>query len=558
MQASWEGLIDALIHCPVMASQKSTPDVENSLQRLHNCDIEADKFSKSIKLIMTPLIGVMSSKCDVSVQSSCLNTWCYLLHKLDTFVNEPLMIKMVFEPIIDAIFQNVPDDKSIWLWNVGFDLLTDSISHKSRDVFNQSTNEVRPRVSEIGLPLSGKCSLKKQPIKWQPWDFSQLDFYLSKIFVLIRQASETAVTSEHRSSVYDAALKLFIYVLKGVKLDLTNPSINYDSVMQCFNSLLTFMKKVCQDLFSDCRENCDLYYISIHFVDAVAKELGPSILGSPLYKFALDLEFIDNLQSVDHVKQISFLSVNCISYMDKVSPLVYLTALYFHLRTQLAMKFPQSNSNSQRMCEYFKFLFTTTDPLESLLACVGLLYKHVQPTHLNIWMSVAQGLKHSVDDAKCNLLQEVMSDSAGYSSLCHLLLYPLVVHSDIPNLEKCPILSERVPMLELIIQTWKSLYGFLSVSESRHSAATNFSEDLCSLLTGFLDENASMLDKSADANFTCMNMDLGVFYLSGNFMICVLEQIQNSQSIARTIRSQSGNHSKISCGIESCLRFAAR
>ncbi|XP_054821010.1 uncharacterized protein LOC129319925 isoform X2 [Prosopis cineraria] len=558
-QVAWEGLIDALIDCPEMASQKNTPSEENSLQKQHRIghhisDIEANRFSKSIKLIMTPLIGIMSSKCDISVQLSCLNTWCYFLYKLDTFINEPLVIKMVFGPILDAIFRKALDGKSIWLWNVGLDLVCDSILQKCGDGFYQSTNLARPRLSEVGPSLSGKYSWKQHPIKWLPWDISQLDFYLKMISVVIHQASGTTVTCEHRSSVYDAALKLFIYVLKGVKLELTNPSFNYDGIMWCLNSLLTFMKKTCEDLFSDSSENSDLFYISIQFVDAITKELGPSILASPLYKFTLDLKSIGNLQPVDHVKHLNFRSVIFLSYKDKVSPLVYLIALYFHVVGQLTSNFPQSDYNSQGMCEYFKFLFSSSDPLDILLACVDLLYKHVRPIYLNIWVAVAQGLKHSVHDAK--LIQEAMSDNACYSSMCHLLLYPLVVHSNIPNLEKHPILSERMPMFELIIQTWKSLYGLFCASEFRCSASTNFNEDIFSSLTGFLDENAGLLESSTEINSTGKNTGLGFVYLLGNFMICILEHIQATELISVTIRSQNGICRKISGSIENCLKFS--
>lgn len=500
---------------------------------------------------MTPLIGIMSSKCDISILSSCLNTWCYLLHKFDTFVNEPLVMKMVFGPILKAIFENGPNGKSIWLWNVGLDLLTDCILCKSTDVFYQSIDQLRPRISEVGPSFSGKSYWKQQPIKWQPWDISQLDFHLSMISVLIHRVSGRTVTCEHESSIYDAVLKLFIYILRGVKLDLTNPSINYDGIMGCLNSLLAFMRKVCEDLYSDSCKNYGLYYMPIQFVDAITKELGPSILGSPLYKFELDLKFISNLLSVDHTKHLNFQGVSCISYMDKVSPLVYLLALYFHAMVQLTINFPQSDRNSQGMCEYFKFLFSSSDPLEILLTCVSLLYKHVQPIFLNIWITVAQGLKHSVHDAKSKSLQEATSDSADYSSLCHLLLYPLVVCSDTPNSQKHPLLSEIILMLELVIQTWKSLYGFLGVSDFRCSAATNLSEDLCSLLTWFLDENES----STDTSLTCKTAGLGLLYLSGNFLICILEQIQTSELISG---SQIDRDSKISGGIENCLKFAAR
>ncbi|XP_061350669.1 uncharacterized protein LOC133295827 [Gastrolobium bilobum] len=561
-QVAWKGLIDALVLCPILVSEKNTSPGQNSLpkQQLlgrNNCDDQANGFSKSIKLIMTPLIGIMSSKCDISVRSSCLNTWCYLLHKLDTSINEPSLIKKVFEPILKAIFQNGPDSKNILLWNLGLDLLSDSISQKCRDVL----------VSEIGPSLSGKCSWKQYLIRWLPWDISQLDFYLSMIFVLIRQASGPTVTCDHRSHVYDAALKLFVYILKGVKLDLESPSTNYDSIMCCLNSLLTFMKKVCEDLYSDGCGNYDVYYTSIQFIDTITRELGPSILGSPLYKFSLDLKYIDDMQLADHNKNLNFLSVSCMSYMDKVSPLVYLVALYFHMMVQLTMKSHQSDCISQGMCEYFKFIFSSSDPLEILLTCIGFLYRHAQPIYLNIWITVAQGLNFCVYDANCNSLQEALSDSTGYSSICHLLIYPIVALSEVrrltlsnasTTLEKHPASPERKTRFELVIQTWKSLYGSLSASGFGHSTATDFSGDLCTLLSKCLDENAGMLESGTDFKLTCTDMDHGILHLSGNFMICILEQIQTSELVSETETSKSDRDSKILCSLNNCLKFAAK
>jgi telomere-associated protein RIF1 len=134
LQVAWEGLIDALVYHPILVSQKKTPAMdqvngvsEKKTPAKSNSEDQVNGVYKSIKLIMTPLIGIMSSKCDISVHSSCLNTWCYLLHKLDTSVNESSLIKMVLEPILKAIFQNGPDSKTICLWNMGLDLLSDSI-----------------------------------------------------------------------------------------------------------------------------------------------------------------------------------------------------------------------------------------------------------------------------------------------------------------------------------------------------------------------------------------------------------------------------------------------
>ncbi|KAK7264887.1 hypothetical protein RJT34_32500 [Clitoria ternatea] len=570
-QVAWEGLIDALVHCPILVSEENTPAGEHSLHKLHSLkrnrsDDPAIGFSKCIKLIMTPLIGIMSIKCDISVYSSCLNTWCYLLHKLGTSINEPSMLTMVLEPILKAIFQNEPDSKSIWLWNLGLDMLSDSISQKCRDDLSQTTSLVNHSISE-NKPLSGKCSWMQHPIRWMPWNINQLDFYLRMIFYLIHQASRPTVTCDHSNHVYDTTLKLFICLLKGVKLDVESESTKYDGIMQCLNSLLTFIRRVCEDLCSEVSENYNVYCTSVQFIDAITKELGPSLLGSPLYKFSLDLKYIDDMQSVDHNKHPKFPSVSCVSYMDKVSPLVYLLALYFHMMVQLTMKSHQPDSISQGMCEYFKFVFSSSDPLEHLLTSIGFLYRHVQPIYMNMWITVAQGLHNSLSDVNCKSLQEALSDSTAYSYVCNLLAYPLVAHSEVSrttlsnvsaSLEKYPVSPERKMKFELIIQTWKSLYGSLSASGFGCSTATNLSGDLCMLLSTCLDDNVGMVESSTDFELKCSDRDLVVLHLSGNFLICILEQIQTLELVSELDKCKSDRDSKRLCCTKNCLKFVAK
>ncbi|XP_057508655.1 uncharacterized protein LOC130791509 isoform X1 [Actinidia eriantha] len=129
---AWEGLIDALIRPPISAPETINA-VEHGFQKGRTREGksgEGEGFSKSIKLVMTPIVGIMSSKCDASVHSSCLNTWCYLLHKLDYFVNSPPIVKTVLEPILDAVFRVGPGSKCNWLWNSCLDLLDDFILTK--------------------------------------------------------------------------------------------------------------------------------------------------------------------------------------------------------------------------------------------------------------------------------------------------------------------------------------------------------------------------------------------------------------------------------------------
>ncbi|KHN03607.1 hypothetical protein glysoja_037013 [Glycine soja] len=153
------------------------------------------------------------------------------------------------------------------------------------------------------------------------------------------------------------------------------------------------------------------------------------------------------------------------------------------------------------------------------------------------------------------------------SSICHLLIYPIMAHSEVPrmtlsndsaSLDKYPVSPERKVKFELVIQTWKSLYGSLSALGFGCSSATNFSGDLCMLLSNCLDENGGMVESGTDFESTCNDVDHGVLHLSGNFLICILEQIQTLELVTELRRSKSDRDIKIFCCIKNCLKFVAK
>jgi hypothetical protein len=124
-------------------------------------------------------------------------------------------------------------------------------------------------------------------------------------------------------------------------------------------------------------------------------------------------------------------------------------------------------------------------------------------------------------------------------------------------MEKHPLSLERKPGLEHVIQTWKSLYGSLSACFGC-STSTNFSGDLCKLINRWLDENIGMLESGTDLNLMCNDIDLSALHLSGNFLICILEQIQTSELVSETNRSKSECDNKILYSIKNCLTFASK
>uniref|UniRef100_A0A0A0LTL9 Telomere-associated protein Rif1 N-terminal domain-containing protein n=1 Tax=Cucumis sativus TaxID=3659 RepID=A0A0A0LTL9_CUCSA len=216
-QVAWEGVIDALVHTPNLPCEINLVKENDSNQTVqllneNNCEIKANAFSKSLKLIMVPLVGVMLSKCDISVRLSCLNTWHYLLYKLDSFVNSPSVIKLVVEPVLEAIFQLVPDNENLRLWTMCLSFLDDFLLAKCSQMDNDVTGHLCYKsetvTPNIEYSETGKRSWKQCPIRWLPWNLNHLDFHLKMICVITSSASMETFNNENRTFAYDACQSL--------------------------------------------------------------------------------------------------------------------------------------------------------------------------------------------------------------------------------------------------------------------------------------------------------------------------------------------------------------
>ncbi|KAF8407155.1 hypothetical protein HHK36_006281 [Tetracentron sinense] len=574
-QVSWQGLVDALINPPGRASG-TNKSIGHGIQQAGIVPLDASKgdfsenhadgFSKSIKLIMTPLVGIMSSKCDTSVHLSCLNTWCYLLHKLDILVNCPLVIKTVLEPIFEVIFQMDLDSNSTWLWNSCLELLDEFISAKCRDIDYGSNNQVSSHLSARAASLRPlnhyKCLWEDYPIKWLPWDLTKLDFHLKMIYILISQGSRTTVTSENRSLACNAALRIFRSVLKGVQIELQKSSINYNEIMLSLNTILRFTKRVCEDITSKDIGIDDSLHNSLRFVEAVREELEPSLLGCPLYRLALDLKYIENVHSVSDNGHAKVLEISSIAYMDMVSPMVYLTILYLCLVAQSTSNAPEPDFILQGMHKYLKFILSSYDPSENLHAIIGLLYKHIGLNWLKIWILIAKGLKDYICGIKDLSFLKNESDSTGSVAVCWFLSYPFVVCSFQQKL-LIPVeasgsseLSLVSSELEHVTEVWKSLYGSLiCASQSECSTMNGFAEDLCPILTGILNENTSMLECGTELYLNDKNQALSLF---SEVAICVLKHILVLDLSSRGSENTAYGEYKKSSDIKNSLEFIAR
>ncbi|KAJ6731886.1 TELOMERE-ASSOCIATED PROTEIN RIF1 [Salix purpurea] len=539
---AWEGLVDAFIDPALLTSETNEP-FQNGIQQVRtsggiSCQFEASGCSKSIKLIMTPLIGIISSKCDVSVYSSCLNTWCYLLHKLDISINHPWVIKLVLDPIFGAVFQFGPDVKTFWLWNLCLDLLDDFILAKCRNLDHETSSQVSHHST------SSKLSWKQQRIKWLPWTIGQLDFLVKMMDIIISHASIVTITPENRSSACNAALRIFRSFLKGVQMDFRSSSTKYNDIMLCLNILLRFVKKICEDVTSEGGRSSELNHASLQFLEAVAQDLEPSILRSPLYKVSLNLTYIENLQMVDNIKNVKYLGISSVAYMDMVSPSVYLSVLYICVVIPSPPATHGMELLLQGLHRFFKTILLLYDPVENLSVAVGLLYKHMEFRHLDIWTAIAKGLEDFFNGltVKDHSNFEIGLQQR-FSSCC---MPPLILP-----------FCERKLKLQQVAEVWKSLYVALCASKfNKFSETSSLTEDLCSMLNGCIDQNISMLDHGTEKCFH--RDDLGIAYLSGNAVTCVMEQqilTLEASSVGNNV--EYARDPKTFSGIKSSLEFSS-
>ena len=570
-QVAWEGLIDALIHPALLSYTGNDAKEDKCLQqtgtfKMENNEIQAKGFSKSLKLIMTPLQGIMSSKCDASVYTSCFNTWCYLLHKLDSSVNCSSVKKLVLQPVYEAVFQIGPDCKGLRVWNLCIDLLDDLILAKCRQVDNESFDMENHQLSvttSIHGPLSGKCPWKEHPIKWLPWQLSQLDFHIEIIYSLIKQASKITLSHEKRTLACDASLRLFRSVLKGVQMELRKASTTYDDILLCLNTILRFIKYLCEENSKGSDRN-DLHDIPLQHIEVAFEEIEPAVLGSPLYKVALDLKYIESQSTVDKTRHAEVSGVCCVTYMDMVSPVVYLTVLYYCVMAQSNLNTSSPDFILQAMWKYFKIMLCSYEPQESLVLTVGLLYKHTDPSCLRMWTAIAESLRDCVSDMKKISLFKLECNNS-YFAICDLLSYPFIIScyhcKDFlsakisGSLEESHVSLLRKLKLEQVTEVWKSLYGSLHTSQLKSFTANNFTEDLCNTLDGWLDKYTSMFESTNKLESS--HLDLDQISFLGGIGTCILENFRSSKLSPNRNNGCSRDH-KILSGKNSCLTMAIR
>lgn len=279
MQVAWQHLIDSFLSCEISAVQeavnhKKIPNISRISERN---DDEVDKdFLRRIKVLMVPLQGIISNKCNISVHMSCLITWHYLLHKLDILVNHPLILQTTFKPFTEVVFSKKPYNENICLWKPCLDLFDQYIS----GVAKSKGMDLIPTECHCDVPLS--CFSSSFPwvhsIAWLPLKISELDFPLMIIRTIVSHNLTTQIDHpEVRTFVLSSAVRIFKSVVEVVKLETKLSDVPCNNIQLCLSTILKFIKEFCEVIISsrsDWNDSYDFPWMVFQFVVAVREELG--------------------------------------------------------------------------------------------------------------------------------------------------------------------------------------------------------------------------------------------------------------------------------------------
>ncbi|KAI0511087.1 hypothetical protein KFK09_011709 [Dendrobium nobile] len=537
---AWERLIDAFLSSEMHPVQEAVnhetiPDCSRISKR-GNDELDKDLLRR-LKVLMVPLQGIISNECGISVHMSCLNTWHYLLHKLDLLINHPLVLQITFRPITELIFSKKPCNENICLWKPCLDLFDQYIS----GITNSKGMDLVPAgcpcgfMNENGIPVSSFASRFTwiNSIKWLPFKFSDLDFPLMIIRSIINHSLTTQIDPEIRTSALSSALRIFKSVIQGVKAETKWSSVPCDVIQLCLNTIIKFLKELCEDISSrnDWNHSHDLLWMAFQSVVVVREEMG-FFLASPLYQVTLDLMYIKDGKSseVTCCPFVQAMSEGLMGYMDVVSPMIYTEFLLLCVLAQFILHLSEMDGIPIAIQQNFLF---SLNPSVNLHSAVCFLYVHLsKPLNakmcsLVMWRIIAKSLMKNTDGVFDISVLRVDGPDTLYTVLYCFICYPFVLFctksmdGDCSSL--CLVSSQRGLLQEALVEVWNNLFDHLNHESNAciQSSENDFSNGLCELLIKVLDENKNLQHNSSDNS---QNIDS--FLIFSEMLICILVHIK--------------------------------
>ncbi|KAL5199859.1 hypothetical protein ABZP36_021062 [Zizania latifolia] len=324
IMVAWRNLVNAFF--PPQASETSVQDTKISpVESI--ADTKAQL--KKIRLLMMPFSRILSRRHSIALHSSCLSTWHHLLYKLGDLINHLPIMEAAFGPVLKIIFSIGPDMQNKPLWSFCINLFHEFVSVKVLGMASHGENLPIPLNQNL---LSQSCLhlkplLDTQHIRWLPWDATSFDFQLEILGSIVSPELLLNTTREMVVTIMDSATQIFRLLVQGVQVDYKDKCA-CDNIQICITKVCKFVK-VFLDLVGRQNSNiCSVFLqYGFQFVKVIVEELDHCLLASGMCVIGLDIEHIKEMQYAECSPELSYPLIKSYSYMEMVSPAVYMTTL---------------------------------------------------------------------------------------------------------------------------------------------------------------------------------------------------------------------------------------
>uniref|UniRef100_J3MBQ2 Telomere-associated protein Rif1 N-terminal domain-containing protein n=1 Tax=Oryza brachyantha TaxID=4533 RepID=J3MBQ2_ORYBR len=496
---AWRNLVNAFF--PPLASE--TPVPETKISPIES-RADANAQLKNIRLIMMPLSRILSRSRNIALSSSCLSTWHHLLYKLGDLINHLPVLEAAFGPILKIIFSIGPDIKNKPLYSFCVNLFHGFISAK---VQNMTSNEENLPIPLNKNLLSQSCIYLKglmdgQRIRWLPWDLSCFDFHLEILGSIANPELLHNMTLEIVVTVMDSATQIFRLLVQGVQLD-WKANCSYDNALKCIAKVCKFVKVFMDLVGKQNSNNCSvLLQFGFQFVKVILEELDHCLLSSGTYLIGLDIEHIKEMQYAECSPNLSCLGIKSQSYMDMVSPAIYMIALTLSVVAEFTGELSHGDA------EQLAMVICLANFQDNFHAVVSIMYKqimHLTDNRLRVrWLMVWNKIAKHLGEQTMPHLKFICGISAQdvlYQFFCYPF-FAFLMHGKKSTL--CDAESSSVSYLslthdlevEVTIEVFKSICA--NSNHGPEAAHKVFLERFCGFVSSIIDENISMFQANLE------------------------------------------------------------
>ncbi|KAJ1262318.1 hypothetical protein BS78_09G097300 [Paspalum vaginatum] len=487
---SWRNLVDAFF-----PSQAAEVVAQHNVISPLEPNEQASFQVKRIRLIMLPLCRLLSRSHNIVLSSSCLSTWNYLLYRLGNLINHLPILEVSFGPILKIVFSSGINDQNKPLWSFCMNLFLEFVSSKNRDREDLCTTVYQNSLGQSCTHIKALSDV--QHINWLPWDISCFHFQLDILGTILSRVLFQDMIPEMIVVVMDSAIRIFRLLLKGIQIE-SGDQHACEQVNRCITSVCSFVKKLLLNHVRKVGVNkcATLLEFGLRFAKVIVEELDHSLLTSENIEVCLDIEHIKEIQHAECSPKVSLPRIRPLSYMEMVSPSVYVTALYLSMIAQY------TGELSHRDTEKLALIMSSSEILESFQAAVSFMYMQIRcPTYnrqrskwLIVWNTFAKHLNRQIIS-----YLETSSGLSYHDVLHQFFCYPFLnflYPTGTPILWNAENSSEPgAPVLQdLVIESTIEVYRSISTSSYNSKFASKvFFEGFYEYLVCTIDQNMALL-----------------------------------------------------------------